>query len=298
MQRPQGPTLETAGSLSAPLHCTCPQGLQLRGPPHPLPPAPHPTGTHDHTPQTVRPRQPEPSSTLCPKLGGVPPAAHSPLSPAGVWRDRHVPGWTDSLCGLACPPTFFSQVGYRPPKCPSPCLSPLLRWPLCSPALASVWESLRGPGILAGPLDHLPSMGCWGCGGAVGREPTPTLSARPTWAPAPRLKAGPGFCSFGFSRTLLFPGKPGNHSSRFSLCLPLFHPGSRVLSGLGPAGEHLAQPTGAHFWVMTPALARSSSWASRPWAPRGCHLVATSGVTGFPRLRRPAHPHPAPSPSH
>lgn len=94
------------------------------------------------------------------------------------WLDRQ-PVWS----GMS--PYLLPPGGLRLPKCPSPCLSPLLRWPLCGPALASVWESLRGPGIIAGPLDHLPSMGCRGCGGVRGPGAHSHPLRSDTWAPPP-----------------------------------------------------------------------------------------------------------------
>lgn len=167
-------------------------------------------------------------------------------------------------------------------------------WPgagVCVGITAGPWDPSWAPGS---PAQHgLPGMrGVRG----PGAHSHPLRSD--TWAPPPRLKARPRFCSFGFSRTLLFPGKPGNHSGRFSLCLPLFHPGSRVLSGLRPAGSTSPSPPAAHFWVMTPALGPAPApgpfW---PRAPRGCHLVATSGVTGFPRGCGPAPRTGSPPPS-
>lgn len=262
MPRPKGPALETARSLSVPLRRTCPQGLRFRGPLHPLPPAPRHTGTQEHTPQTIHPRQPEPFSTLCPKLGGLPPAAHFPLSPAGVWRDRHTPGWTDWLCGPACPPSFFppGDPGHPNVACPA---CPLVRRPLCGPGLVSVWEAQRGPGVGA-PAQH----GLLATRVSRGPlPPSPTLSlrpwaqeARPTWAPPPPPKAwpleppqGPGVCWFVFSRPLLFPGKPEIISADCSFVCSSSTLGGRVLSspaalgpGLGPAGQHLAPARPPH----------------------------------------------------
>lgn len=191
-----------AGNKQAPL---CAPALYL--PPRPgvtwssapFPPALCAHGTHDCSPQTIHPRQPEPS-TLGPKLGDPPPAANFPLSPAGVWReDRHTPGWTDQLCGLACPPTCFPQVGAGPSNVLGLPVT-LSGAPLWSGAGSCVGPTER-PGVLPRCRKHVP------LGPATPRK---------SWGLEPPLS--PGFGRLVFSRSVLFPGKPGNNFCQFFLC--------------------------------------------------------------------------------
>lgn len=223
-----GPMLETSRPSLCP--CTVPApkawGYVVLCPLSPQPCAP--MGPMTAVPKPFTQGSQSLPSTLCLKLGDLPPAANWPLSPAGVWReDRHSPGRTDQLCGLACPPTFFPQLGTGP--------SNVLGLPVTFSG-APVWS---GAGSRVGPTERpgvLPRC----------RKHVPLGPATPrkSWGLEPPLT--PGFGRLVFSRSVLFPGKPGNNFCQFFLCRLLLSPGRRVLRswlgtrnlGLGPAGQH------------------------------------------------------------
>lgn len=146
-------------ALSVPLHCTCPQGLGLRGPLPPFPTALCPHGTHDCSPQTIHPRQPEPAFHTLPQTWGSPSCCK--LATVSRWslEGGQTQSWPDRpAVWSSMSPYLLPPAGHRPLKCP---------WPACH--------------LLGGPC----VVWCWQpCGThREARGPTPVQEARP---PGPR----------------------------------------------------------------------------------------------------------------